>query len=250
MSGIINEINFIAMAIPEGLVSLKEILVFFVAPLFVLCVILLFMHFWFRLPLRPEQILGSLVFRSPHNFRDLPENKKMKYNGVKSESLSKLWRMIVMDDYVQSEDNYLNSRKKAKIIYGECSDTITIEHALYRGLSVDLILGPLIRDAKSRKRLSYLKEKYKNNLNIYSTKDRPPRHAVKIGDNLLIEDYHSIEEDYQMSTSIINASPQVVRRFDEYFNDLRFCGSTKELITANDILNLLTIEEANLLHKF
>lgn len=201
------------------------------------------MRFRYGLPVSPKRLLGKLALRLPHNLEDLPDTKKNKYEGVRWESLSKIWRMIMMDELAPPKnENDINESGKAKIVYGECSDTVTIEHALYRGLSVELIFGPKIRDAKSRKRLAYLKGKYGDNLLIYSAKERPPRHAVKIGENLLIEDYHPIDEDYRMSTSIQNASIRVVNRFNNYFEDIKNRASTKKLLTREDILKLNTLE--------
>jgi hypothetical protein len=239
-----NGLNTTAIVIDDA--SIITILVFLIAPILVFFFHLIIMRFWYKYPIHPNKLLGGLTQRLPHRFEDLSENKKSKYDGEKNESLSKLWRMIMIDGQSQPEHEDPKDKKSAKIVYGECTDTVTIEHALYKGLTVELIFGRQIRDEKSQKRLAYLKEKYGNQLNIYSAKERPPRHAAKIGNNILMEDFHLINDEYNASTSILDASKQAITSFNKYFDDLKSCESTLKLLTYEDVLRLRTLETSNL----
>ncbi|MCX6669847.1 MAG: hypothetical protein NTV25_08630 [Methanothrix sp.] len=153
-------------------------------------------------------------------------------------SYSKIWRMKAIDDLCKDKRNLT---EPIDYIYGECSDTITIGYASSKGLAVRLVSGNRIRNSMSRDRLAYLKRKYGEMLTVISLGDRPPRHAVRIGKSILLEDRHSSEKAYEGATVLDEATELILSRFDKYIRGL-IDPYDKKGLDENGILGLELLE--------
>ena len=82
-------------------------------------------------------------------------------------------------------------------IVGECSLIQNVQEALNAGYTVELLTGPKIRDVKTRGIMADLLKTYGSKLKLYSVLERPKKHSCLINGNIMYEDYHASDDDYE-----------------------------------------------------
>ncbi len=82
-------------------------------------------------------------------------------------------------------------------------------------------------------------KKYDTRLKVYSVSDRPKKHSCLINGNILYEDFHVSDDDYNEATVIENVDETNLTKYIEEFEDVKKKATPED--TAEKILNMDTI---------
>ena len=187
-----------------------------VGPFALTFLILIVMHF-LGVPLFPLSVFGKKVRRLPHFYYSKDGEINLTHRWYEKKLLK------------------LEQKDEIKVIYGECSDCTRIETALKHGLSVEAIIGPIIWEESSKKRIRGLMEKYQEKLSIYISPKRAERHAELLGPHFFLEDPHGCDKHYESSIVVENASEELISHFKMRFEEIK---EKAKRATISDIQNI------------
>ena len=126
-----------------------------------------------------------------------------------------------------------------RFIVGECSSIQNVQEALSAGYNVEIITGPKVRYASTRQILAELLESNREKLKIFSVRDRPKKHSCLINGNILYEDFHVSDDDYNEATVVENVDETNLTKYIEEFESLKKIAMPED--TAEKILKMETI---------
>jgi hypothetical protein len=213
-------------------------------------------------PLPPDEVLGKLEgksraqkFRSVFHPYFFWRSNRIYYIPHKIELEKKKGKIsiprIMRSIWVTEWDNYIRQHKDEAIlcIYGEFSSTETVAVALELGLPVKVIVGKRLVE-ESRDYAVKLKKIYGDLFELYtynvrnsdngSEEPRPKYHSCLIGRNILFEEKHGLDNEYQIAKVIEYADDGIINRYKNHF--LEELKNSSEKLTAQEISKLQTFQ--------
>jgi hypothetical protein len=172
------------------------------------------------------------LFSSPYDA--LGKIYRIKHYNRHDVSIPRLMRRHWIVDTPQN--------KREPVAYftvGEGTLVQNIEEALRQNYIVEMVTGPRLRDATIRDRLAELLEKYgPDRLKIFTNSERPQKHSALINNNILFEDFHPANLDYDEATVIENADAYNIDLLVKHFNQLKTSINSQFMQTPAMIRNL------------
>lgn len=169
----------------------------------------------------PHMVSQKLLFFSPYD--KLGKIYRIPHYNSHRISMTRLLRRHWLIDTPKGK-----RQNTARFIVGECSLIQNVNEGLNEGYRIEIVTGPKIRDSETREKLATLLEKYgSERLRVFAVATRPERHSALINGNILYEDIHLADEDYDEATVIENADNNNVTLLLNRFNSLMAKGDFK-----------------------